>query len=342
MADYVTYRAHLTRREDQFVGETARMTIAVALSTMWAQQQRFEDDMTAFVELAQAAGYSHIEVSHSTDEAGLQALMQQSVLPLSSLHAPTPRVRTASGRWNTDLNLAAEDETQRQAAIDATLRTIDLTAEAGATSVVVHLGGVGTSGLRGDSALRRLYNAGKIAGDEVEAERRSAREERVARAPNALAAAERSLDALAERARRRGVRIGLECRMWFHEIPLPDEAEQLLARHDPAVVGYWHDVGHAEILDRVGLVPVEEWFRRLGPRLIGCHLHDMNGIVDHRAPGSGDVNWSRIAGAVAGTDVRTLEINQQQPEKSLASALALLRREGVLPDIVTQIIPPSG
>jgi sugar phosphate isomerase/epimerase len=307
------------------------MKVSVALSTMWAQQPRFDTDMSAFAEIAKAAGYDHIEVSHATDEQGLRTLMKQAVLPLSSLHAPTPRARTERGRWNTDLNLAAEDEAERRVAIDATVRTIELAGEVGAGSVVVHLGGVTSGGVSGDGVLRRLYHGGTTDGAEVVAAREQAREQRAARAPAALAAAAHSLDELVTCARTHGVRIGLECRMWYHEIPLPNEAASLLADHDPSIAGYWHDVGHAEILDRLGLVPLHAWFDLLGPRMIGCHLHDMQGIVDHRSPGSGDVNWPRIAKVIANVPVRTLEIDQHQPEESLASALALLRREGVVP-----------
>lgn len=307
------------------------MNVAVALSTMWAQQTRFDADMAAFAELARAAGYTHVEVSHATDEAGLRALMRQPTLPLSSLHAPTPRERTASGRWNADLNLAATDETERAAAVAVTQRTLDMAAEAGAGSVVVHLGAVGSAGVGADSALRRLYAAGQTSGAEVERQRQRAREERSARAPAALEAAKRSLDILAARARQHGLRLGLENRMWYHEIPLPEEAAALLAECEPEVAGYWHDVGHAEILARLGLVPLADWFEWNGERVVGCHLHDMQGIVDHRAPGSGDVDWSFLAERLGDVPIRTLEINQHQPEPSLATALTLLRAAGVLP-----------
>ncbi len=307
------------------------MDVKVALSTMWAQQDRFAETMQPFAELAAAAGYTHIEVSHATDERGLRQLMAQPVLPLSSLHAPTPRERTPNGRWNTDLNLGAEDGGEREAALAATLRTIDFAAEAGAGSVVVHLGGVGSSGVRGDSRLRGMYTNGTTSGPAVEEARREAIAERAQRAPAALAAAARSLAAIVGHARGRGVRIGIETRMWYHEIPLPDEAVSLLANYDPAEAGYWHDVGHAEILHRIGLVPREEWFAKLGDRVIGCHLHDMQGIIDHRAPGLGDVQWGYIARGVAPASIRTLEINQHQPEPALAGALVLLRREGVIP-----------
>ncbi|HLZ70702.1 MAG TPA: TIM barrel protein, partial [Dehalococcoidia bacterium] len=204
-------------------------------------------------------------------------------------------------------------------------------AEAGAGSVVVHLGGVGSAGVRGDSRLRGMFASGKRSGPEVEEARREAADERARRAPPALAAAARSLEAIAGHARGRGVRLGIETRMWYHEIPLPDEALSLLADYDPAEAGYWHDVGHAEILHRLGLVPREEWFAKLGGRVVGCHLHDMQGIIDHRAPGLGDVQWDYVARGVAPAPIRTLEINQHQPEPALTEALTLLRREGVLP-----------
>ncbi|HEY7295427.1 MAG TPA: TIM barrel protein, partial [Dehalococcoidia bacterium] len=216
------------------------MDMKIALSTMWAQQERFAAEMAPFAELAAAAGYTHVEVSHATDERGLRQLMAQQTLPLSSLHAPTPRERTANGRWNTDLNLAAADEAERAAAVAATLRTIDFAAEAGAGSVVVHLGGVGSSGVRGDSRLRGMYTSGKTAGPEVEEARREAVEERARGAHAAWAAAARSLEAIVGHARVCSVRIGIETRMWYHEIPLPDEAVVLLADYDPAEAGYWH------------------------------------------------------------------------------------------------------
>ena len=56
----------------------------------------------------------------------------------------------------------------------------------------------------------------------------------------------------------------------------------------------------------------------------------MQGIVDHRAPGRGDVTWGYLARGVAHAAVKTLEIDQREPEPSLAAALTLLRREGVL------------
>ena len=64
--------------------------------------------------------------------------------------------------------------------------------------------------------------------------------------------------------RERGVALGLENRLHHHEIPLPDEALALLAEYPPELVGYWHDVGHAEVQARLGYVDKRVWLMALG------------------------------------------------------------------------------
>src|SRR5690242_12640142 len=90
----------------------------VALSTMWAQQDRFAGNFTAFVKAARDAGYTGIEVSHSTRLDDLETLMPGDALPVVSLHAPTPRMQARNGRDNGALNLASLDEDERGQAVE--------------------------------------------------------------------------------------------------------------------------------------------------------------------------------------------------------------------------------
>ncbi|MBI2760040.1 MAG: hypothetical protein HYX51_01275, partial [Chloroflexi bacterium] len=122
----------------------------------------------------------------------------------------------------------------------------------------------------------------------------------------------------------------LENRLHFHEIPSADETATLLADFAPDQVGYWHDVGHAEVQARLGLIDTRAALQGLQHRLLGVHLHDVRGILDHRAPGNGDVDWSYIADTIPAGAARTFEIDQREPEASLASAISLLRERGVL------------
>src|SRR3990170_1350162 len=106
------------------------------LSTMWAQQERFAD-MHDFARAAQALGYDAIEVSHATDEAGLERLLDGSGARRRGIHAPAPKT-TVKGKPNSDLNLASLDKEHRRIAIDHTKRSIDYAARAAAGFVIVH------------------------------------------------------------------------------------------------------------------------------------------------------------------------------------------------------------
>jgi sugar phosphate isomerase/epimerase len=303
--------------------------IRYSLSTMFAQQKRF-DDMHDFVRAAQAFGYDAIEVSHSTDQPHFERLLDGSGARLSSIHAPAPRVQ-ALGKNNGSLNLASLDDEERRTAIEHTKRSIDHAAAAGARFVVVHLGGVGKDEmLSSERKMRKLFDSGTRSGDEYESLRRETLERRPELAPPYFERARETLAELAEHARDRGVAIGLENRLHHHEIPLPEEGLALLADYPADLVGYWHDVGHAEVQARLGYVDKRAWLDALGPRTLGTHLHDVDGIGDHRAPGRGDVEWDYIARGLPATALRVFEINQQEPDEAVAGAAAFLRERGVV------------
>jgi sugar phosphate isomerase/epimerase len=302
--------------------------ISYSLSTMFAQQDRFAD-MHDFVRAAQAFGFDAIEVSHSTDAPRFERLLDGSGARLSSIHAPAPKVQV-NGKGNSSLNLAALDETERALAIEHTLRSIDHAAAAGARFVVVHLGGIGNEIFESERKQRKLFDSGTRSGDEYEALRRGTLERRAEDAPPYFERARETLAKLAAHARERGVAIGLENRLHHHEFPLAHEALELCRDYPADLVGYWHDVGHAEVQARLGYIDKRAWLDANGPRTIGSHLHDVDGIGDHRAPGRGDVDWSYIAAGLPPTAVRVFEINQHQPDEAVAGAIAFLRQRGVV------------
>src|SRR3990172_10032305 len=107
--------------------------------------------------------------------------------------------------------------------------------------------------LEREKRLRRLFDEGVRAGEEVEALRRQAHAERHEGVARNLPQARRSLAEIAEHAAKSGVAIGLENRFHYHEFPGVDEMHELLVDYPEDVAGFWLDVGHAEVLDRLGL-----------------------------------------------------------------------------------------
>ncbi len=299
-----------------------------ALSTMWSQQKRFAD-LREFARAAREMGYDGIEVSHVTNQEGLERLIDGADARLTSIHAPAPR-ETVNGKFNGNLNLAALEEEERRLAIDHTKRSIDYAATAGARYVVIHLGGIEDKMLESERKHRKLFDSGTQDGPEIEALRSETIERRAELAPPYLEHAKETLAELVAYAGEREVALGLENRLHHHEFPLPDEALSLMADYSPGQVGYWHDVGHAEVQWRLGFVDKRAWLDTLGQRTLGCHLHDVDGIGDHRAPGHGDVEWEYIARGLPPDALRVFEINQRQPEEAVVGAIPFLRERGVV------------
>jgi sugar phosphate isomerase/epimerase len=305
--------------------------MTVSLSTMWAQQPRFVDDMHLFVHEAHQLGYDAIEVSHSTPEVPFKRLLEYHQVPISSIHAPAPLVRDATDRANSSLNLAALDDDERLEAIRFTRGSIDYAADVGARYVVLHLGGIGTRMFEAELQLRRLYDSGTREGERVEELRDECLRLRAEQIDPWLEMARDTLAKLADHAAHYGIALGLENRLHYHEIPQPEEARWLVEDFEPDAVGYWHDVGHAEVQWRLGLVDKRLWLDTNSARCIGAHLHDVTGLADHRAPGNGDVDWTYIHDGIPPSALRVLEINQGQPERDVALAIPFLRERGVIP-----------
>ena len=106
--------------------------------------------------------------------------------------------------------------------------------------------------------------------------------------------------------------------------------EQLLRELPSDLVGYWHDVGHAEVNSRLGFAPHRVWFEKFKPRMIGVHLHDVRGIRDHCAPGVGTVDWDFLAQNLPASIIKVCEIGEWNPHRACARAVPFLKSRGIL------------
>ena len=302
----------------------------LALSTMFAQQERFADGAD-FARFAAAAGYDAIEISHSTPFEKIERILESAALPVTSVHQPAPWVRHSNGRGNSYCNLGALDRDEREAAIDYATKSIELCGRIGARRLIVHLGHVGdvVEQFEDELEMRRMFDSGR-AGDERFLELREAViRRRKEEAEPYLEAARRSLVELVRAAEPHKITIGVENRYHYHEIPHPAEYEQVFEGLAPEQAGYWHDAGHAEVLHRLGLIDRHSWLDGWSGRLVGAHLHDVIGLGDHRAPGDGDVDWEYIVAGVGHLPAYTLEINQHQPDEKVRGAIAFLEGIGL-------------
>jgi sugar phosphate isomerase/epimerase len=290
---------------------------------MWMSGRfaRLDEFMQAGVE----AGFRRFELSYIVTEELLTGL-EPGRFQISSLHAPCPNLR----RGESGLHLAALEREKRMIALEMAKGTIDAAVRYGASAVVLHMGQVDID-LTLIQRLQQAYRAGKKGTVCYRSLLEQITIARVARREPHFGAALQSLESLAKYAHERGVRLGLENRADYHEIPSLEEMKDLLYSFDDGVVGYWHDTGHAHNTEALGFTPAQEWLRALGKRLSGMHLHDVQGINDHRVAGVGEVDFAALRPYLTPEVIPVCEFAAGHTPEQVRAGREYLVQQGVLP-----------
>ena len=311
----------------------------IALSTSWHGPG---SGPQAVLDQAQSLGFRRIEAYCHFMPRQLRALAdaaRERGMQVGSLHAPCPVAvdmfgeRLSMGDW-----LASTRDNERTLAVDAVRATIDAAAEVGAKAIVVHLGNTGIPS-RQKLIFDTVARFGRGSSEHRQLVDEAWRQRQAARGPHLLAAL-RSIRALGEHAVGSGVRLGVEIRDGYHEIPSLDEVAEVLAATEGLPVGYWHDAGHGAKLEYAGFVEHEEYLRRYGDRLIGMHVHDTLGGRDHQAPGQGTTDFGMLARYLQPHSLKTLELHPSVSAAQVARGLDVLDafdafgvREGILVEL---------
>ena len=122
----------------------------------------------------------------------------------------------------------------------------------------------------------------------------------------------------------RGVRLGIELRVQYWQIPTLDELGLLLAGSDPAVVGFWYDCGHVQVLHNLGLHEHARWLEQFAARIVGVHFHDVVGLRDHLLPGQGELDFDWIAGWLPPHAALTCELDWYFDAEEIVTGAALV------------------
>lgn len=286
----------------------------LALSTMW-MQHRFQR-VTDFAAAARDLGFAGIEVSHIVTPAMLGDTAV-ATLDIRSVHFPAPAMPSPFGLPAEALLSSTGDE-ERRWAVAQGYASIDLAAAAGAPAVCLHLGET-PANRRLEWALAQRFLGGQRGTAVYAAALAEVQADRARVAGPALDAARRSLAELAAYARPRGVVLGIESRVQGWQIPTFEESGLLLAESDPAVVGFWYDCGHVQVLHNLGFHRHEDWLAAYGERIVGVHLHDVAGLRDHLLPGLGEIDFGRILAAIPAGAVLTCELDWYYTPQEIAA-----------------------
>lgn len=298
----------------------------VSLSSMWANKA--SPTLQDFFVASQRLGFSRIELNHQVSSAMLAGIALDH-FQFSSVHEPCPADVSAETLKARDWVISALDGNNRREGVEAVKRSIDLAHELKAPVVVMHAGHV-PSDLALEDKLRALYAAGERRSLEYQAVMERLVASRGELVGPHLEAVRQSLGELLGYAGRLKVRLGLENRYHYMDIPNLDEMGLLLGLRGPDQLGFVYDVGHAQALDRLGFFAHQEWLERYASRMIGAHLHDVIGVADHYAPGLGEVDFDMVAAYLPSDVVRTCELEVSNSAGQVRAGLEFLVDHGCI------------
>lgn len=266
------------------------------------------------VELAEL-GFEYAELSHGIRISlvpGILKAVQDKVISISSLHNFCPLPVGVMGAAPNLYEPTASHHRERVLWYNNTLRTIEFAERIDCDRIVMHSGKVRLLfGNPGQKLQDAFQSAAGMDSDQL----RIAREKGLVRLNRKkkefMKRLRESCGHIAERARQAGVRIGIENREAFSELPLDADMKPFLEElQELEVFGYWHDTGHAQLKERMGLLDHREFLTSLRPYLIGFHLHDVDEKNrDHQVPGTGVIDWSILADNLRDGDVVILELS---------------------------------
>lgn len=265
-----------------------------AFSTCWNSHRH--TDGRAMLREIRELGFEHVELSHGCRLSlfdGIQQAVAAGEVRISSLHNFCPLPVGVNGPAPDYYLPSAQKQWERETYLRHTLRTLDCAAALGAKAVVLHLGRVPMRNYT--RRLIGLHAEGRADTPKFDRVRTKALAARARRQPQYFENVVAVLETVVPRARDRGLRLGIETRFGLEEIPDADEVARLFQKFGADVVGYWHDVGHAQIKENLGLLTQEAMLDRFRGRTIGMHLQDFAPpLHDHQPPGLGTFDFHRL------------------------------------------------
>lgn len=249
-------------------------------------------------------GFEWAELSHGiriTLVPGILKALEEGVIKIASCHnfCPLP-----TGVMHAAPNLylpSSADARERDQWLRHSKRTLDFARQVGAEKVVLHLGLVDFFWFNPTGRLERWLDAHP--GVDVSADHAYQKllTKSLARLQERMPAywerTKQGLRDLLPYAAERGLKLGFENREAFDELPLDaDHPGLITALAQPGACGYWHDAGHAQIKQNMGLLNHREHLEKNAPHAIGFHLHDVSAEGrDHQPIGSGKIDFGMLS-----------------------------------------------
>jgi sugar phosphate isomerase/epimerase len=296
-----------------------------SLSTCW-NSHRHTDGRAMLGEIRQL-GFDYAELSHGIRISllpGIFEAVEAGEMKISSLHNFCPLPMGVERAAPNLYKFTAPQPREREHALKHSLRTIETAVRVGAKLVVLHMGRVEMK----DYTDKLLGLAGKGKKDTPKYQKlcEEAVLVRERKKEPFIEAAYEVLWKLVDAAKPLDIKLGIENREALEEIPFESDFSFLFREfRDPTVV-YWHDTGHAQIKENLGLILHSLYLDSMRERLHGFHIHDVQFPGrDHRPPGVGTVDWATLKASVEPRHLKVFEFSPSLTTEEVKAGVAHLK-----------------
>lgn len=279
-----------------------------------------------------ALDFEYIELSHGiriTLVPGILRAVEEGIVKISSTHnfcpLPTGVVQAAPNLFQP----SSSDHREHEQWLRHTRRSIDFAAQVKSRALVCHLGSVSFFWFNPARALNRYldehHDAGRHGDDkDYDALLQKSLVKLRKRMPPFWAQVKASIGEVLDYAKQKNVKLGFENREKFEELPIDADYQAFIAEYPvDAPLGYWHDTGHADIKEGMGLLRHREHLEKMASRTIGWHLHDVSADGhDHQPVGSGHIDFKMVSSFWKPDHLLTLELSPRVKVEEVVSSKA--------------------
>jgi sugar phosphate isomerase/epimerase len=273
-------------------------------------------------------GFESAELSHGIRISLLPGIIDAVAageMKISSLHNFCPLPMGVNHAAPNLFVFSSTDARERENAWRHTVKTIETAARLGAPVVVLHMGCIEMKEYT-DRLLEMIQQGLQdtpkysLLCEEVMEKREKKKEKNVENATQML-------ERIATLAEQHGVKLGIENRQALEEIPLESDFDLFMLHFNRPAVGYWHDCGHAQIKQNLGFIDHRLHLQSLSARLLGFHIHDVDYPGrDHRAPGTGTIDFAALAPLVKPAHIKVFEFSPSLSTEQAAAGVAFIKR----------------
>jgi sugar phosphate isomerase/epimerase len=302
----------------------------LAFSSCW-NNSRHSDGETMIEEIVDL-GFSNIELSHGMTIAklpGIKKAYDRKLFTCSGVHNYFPSPVEVMIDAPDAYEFTSHRPFERQRAMDMTLRTLNLAAEFEAHYLVLHMGSVPMSPRKFTKPLTAMVAEGAQHDASYVKAKLAFLKKREKLGPLYFHRAMEALSIIADRAAELGVKLAIESRSRFEDMPTEREMIALQDHFaDNPWIGYWHDFGHVQLKHNLGLLDHEAWLERISPHLIGGHVHDVQWPArDHRVPFSGTLDYAALLKFFPADCPLVWELSPTRDAAEIRQALARWRQD---------------